>query len=130
MEPIHQLNSTNSLFFSLLPIAHIPLLVLRISANHLKPVPTSLTQQPMTDTSWNDHQIALLNRWLVPSWILFPAEAQTSAPGDNAQDLMCRGMKVRLREHAVDPLRLDFTNILQVFLELRWRCVEGPVVNQ
>lgn len=43
---------------------------------------------------------------------------------------MCCRVEVRLREHAVYPLRLDFADAFEMGFQLGWRGAEGFVVDQ
>ena len=132
MKPIHPFNTLYLLLLPPMSIAHIPLLMFRIGANHLEPSFASVQfiQKSMAHTSWNNHQITFSDSWLVAFRIMFTTKTQTCGPRDYPEYLMRCGVKVRITEHAIYPLWFDFPDAIEMALELRRRRIECFMVDQ
>lgn len=128
LEPFHVLDIMCLLLIPWPAITHIPLLVMRVRANHLEWLTTLISQQPMSNSRGNDDQVTTLDGGLKPLRILLSSKAKMCTTCNYPQDLMCGGMKVGFTIHGICPLGDDFTNVLKAAGELCGCGVKCPVV--
>lgn len=128
MEPFHIRNDLNLPLFARPSIAHIPLLLMWIRTDHLEWYIAFIIQQSVSDSSWNDNQIAAPNRRLKSLRVLFASEAESCTSRNDTENLMSGGVEMGLAVHGILPLGNDFPYLLEAARELSGCGIKGAMV--
>lgn len=129
LEPRQMLDALYLPLFARPPITHVPLLLMRIRADHSEWLIAFVIQQTMTDSSRYDNQVPALDRGLKSLGILLASEAESCTSCNYPEDLVGRRVKMCLAVHGILPLRGNLTDLLEPARELRGCGVKGSMVN-